>query len=88
MLPLPKGTVHLASGQASWQFDDQRCDRVINLIGACLGLGRGRHQSLMVKKSRKAKLWIYQPIYIPILTFGPGLRAVTKNSLDTSDWNK
>ncbi|KAK3556221.1 hypothetical protein QTP70_006736 [Hemibagrus guttatus] len=58
-----------------------RMDREIDRrIGAAAAVMRSMYRSVVVKKelSRKAKLSIYQSIYVPTLTYGHELWAITK----------
>ncbi|KAK3556338.1 hypothetical protein QTP70_007102 [Hemibagrus guttatus] len=58
-----------------------RMDREIDRrIGAAAAAMRSMYQSVVVKKelSRKAKLSIYQSIYVPTLTYGHELWVMTK----------
>ena len=51
-------------------------------IGAASAVMRALHRSVVVKKelSRKAKLLIYQSIYVPTLTYGHELWVVTERT--------
>ncbi|KAK3510343.1 hypothetical protein QTP70_004929 [Hemibagrus guttatus] len=58
-----------------------RMDREIDRrIGAAAAVMRSMYQSVVVKKelSRKAKLFIYQSIYVPTLTYGHELWVMTE----------
>ncbi|KAK3512519.1 hypothetical protein QTP70_015647, partial [Hemibagrus guttatus] len=58
-----------------------RMDREIDRrIGATAAVMRSMYRSVVVKKelSRKAKLWIYQSIYVPTLTYSHELWVMTE----------
>ncbi|KAK3530499.1 hypothetical protein QTP86_027775 [Hemibagrus guttatus] len=62
-----------------------RMDREIDRrIGAAAAVMRSMYRSVVVKEelSRKAKLSIYQSIYVPTLTYGHELWVMTKRTLD------
>ncbi|KAK3538434.1 hypothetical protein QTP86_002334, partial [Hemibagrus guttatus] len=66
-----------------WVFfmSEGRMDREIDRrIGAAAAVMRSMYRSVVVKKelSRKAKLSIYQSIYVPTLTYGHELWVMTK----------
>ncbi|KAK3506381.1 hypothetical protein QTP70_003644, partial [Hemibagrus guttatus] len=66
------GVLFMSEGRMDCEIDRR--------IGAAAAVMRSVYRSVVVKKelSRKAKLSIYQSIYVPTLTYGPELWAMTE----------
>ncbi len=68
------GVLFTSEGRLEWEIDRQ--------IGATSAVMRSMYRSVVVKKelSCKAKLLIYQSIYVPTLTYGHELSVMTKRT--------
>ncbi|CAM4611183.1 unnamed protein product [Leuciscus chuanchicus] len=66
------GVLFTSEGRMEWEIDRR--------IGAASAVMRSMYRSVVVKKelSRKAKLSIYQSIYVPTLTYGHELWVMTE----------